>query len=103
MVRARVPGGSGWGAGGTEGAAVGERSRRMWASAGPGRSEVGIGRARALPREGSEPSACNRSGAPAREAGRAARGVGALTNPFFSEQCDFTEDQTAGRRARTPS
>lgn len=30
-------------------------------------------------------------------------GVGprVLTNPFFSEQCDFTEDQTAGRQSLT--
>lgn len=26
-----------------------------------------------------------------------------LTDPLFSEQCDFTEDQTAGRSSLTPT
>lgn len=26
-----------------------------------------------------------------------------LTTPFFSEQCDFTEDQTAGRQSLIPT
>lgn len=60
----------------------------------------GVGRSKVLPREASPPlqiGVC--------KAGMEARGVGprVLTNPFFSEQCDFTEDQTAGRQSLTRS
>lgn len=60
----------------------------------------GVGRSRALPWEASprlQTGVC--------KAGLEACGVGplVLTNPFFSEQCDFTEDQTAGRQSLTRS
>lgn len=60
----------------------------------------GVARSKALPWEATPPlqtGVC--------KAGMEACGVGprVLTNPFFSEQCDFTEDQTAGRQSLTRS
>lgn len=60
----------------------------------------GVGRSRVPPWEASpqlQTAVC--------KAGIEACGVGpqVLTNPFFPEQCDFTEDQTAGRQSLTRS
>lgn len=59
----------------------------------------GVGRSRALSALGSKSSASNRSLLSRERSLRDWTSV--LTNPFFSEQCDFTEDQTAGRQSLT--
>lgn len=83
----------------------GERSQWMWTKASPGlgRLDVGVGRSRALPQEASPHLEIGVGGSVC-EAGIEACGVGlqVLTSPFFSEQCDFTEDQTAGRQPQAP-
>lgn len=59
----------------------------------------GFGRSGALPLEAS-PQLPTGVCAGGMDAGGV--GLQVLINPFFSEQCDFTEDQTAGRQSLTP-